>query len=216
MADDTVVLHSEQRRTVGYQTSRPTVQPTEESSFADRYLEYTFDSHRRPKRLPEHRKRRGDHAHCEPARTTANKVKSRSIQWYDVCRPREVGEPGVMWRTCRGCDSSYRWDPGRCLLAGASRAADVVSPHPMDSLTIHGNPLGTTRGPAVAARRPRPLWAETDGAPHRAGRHDDQGGGHRAKDGDAQFVHPPAQAVMARKCGGTDAPGSRPNRNGVR
>jgi hypothetical protein len=30
------------------------------------------------------------------------------------------------------------------------------------------------------------------------------------------FVHPPAQPVMARKCEGTDAPGSRPNRNRLR
>ena len=77
----------------------------------------------------------------------------------------------------------------------------------------------------------------------RVGRHEDQGGGHRAKAGessaamrgdigrnrlhralpssrphgrDAQFVHPQAQRVMALKCEGTDTPGSRPNRNGAR
>jgi hypothetical protein len=53
MADDTVVLPGEQRRTDGDRTSYPTAQSLEESSFADRYLEYTFDNHRRPKRLSE-------------------------------------------------------------------------------------------------------------------------------------------------------------------
>ena len=56
-----------------------------------------------------------------------------------------------------------QWDPGRCFLAGASRAADLMSPLPMDSLTIHGAPLGTSRG---LTRDPgtRPRWAEAERA----------------------------------------------------
>jgi hypothetical protein len=59
----------------------------------------------------------------------------------------------------------YRRDPGRCFLAGASRAEDVTrnitSALPMDSLTIHGAPVCTSRGSTVDPGQ-RPRWAEAD------------------------------------------------------
>jgi hypothetical protein len=109
-----------------------------------------------------------DHAHCPFGRTTVDKIKSRSIHRYDARRGGEVRSAGVMWPTgsvtpVSGASRAYRcyrWGPRRCFLAGASRAADVVSALPMDSLTIHGAPLSTSRG---LTRDPdgRPHWAET-------------------------------------------------------
>ncbi|GAB2665886.1 hypothetical protein GCM10009743_47590 [Kribbella swartbergensis] len=72
--------------------------------------------------------------------------------------------------TVAGCGD--RWGPRGCFLAGASRAEDVRSPLPMDSLTIHGAPLGTSRGPGrVLADATRtgdpgagPPWADADRA----------------------------------------------------
>jgi len=146
---------------------------------------------------------------------------------------------------------------------------------PMDSLTIHGVPVGTSRGSTVdPVRCPRWADADTSGStgtmtraaviapsvrPQRccvrrqvraagvgADRRPEQdsarretralgtaattrgaavhGGtgriGHSSSSASRlempQFVHPPAQRVMARKCEGTDAPGSRPNRNRLR
>ena len=111
-------------------------------------------------------KRRGDHAHHTPGRTTVNKVKSRSIQKYDVRRGREVDVtcpteplPAPKARP----KHRYRWDPRRCFLAGGEPGGGLVSPLPMDSLTIHGAPLGTSRG---LTRDPaaRPRWAEAERA----------------------------------------------------
>ena len=181
---------------------------TPESSSADRYPEYTFDSHRRPKRLPAQRKRRSDHAHRPPGRTTVHKVKSRSIHQYDATRTREVvvtcptqpttpswgrpawteerrerttgatrsaprraraqrlerrGKVGPMTAPSRRRGQKHCGTPGGASWPGASRAADLMSPLPMDSLTIHGAPLGTSRG---LTRDPgtRPRWAEAERA----------------------------------------------------
>jgi hypothetical protein len=72
-----------------------------------------------------------------------------------------------------GCGvQSGRWGPRGCFLAGASRAEDVGSSLPMDSLTVHGAPLGTSRGPGrVREDTARtgdpgagPPWADADRA----------------------------------------------------
>ena len=111
-------------------------------------------------------------APCEQQRST---FKSRSIQWYDAWSRAEVAPGRVTSPTPAvkpvGSDHwCYRWGPRGCFLAGASRAGDVTSPHPMDSLTIHGAPLSTSRGPGrvredtTATGDPgvRPRWAEAD------------------------------------------------------
>jgi hypothetical protein len=81
----------------------------------------------------------------------------------------DPGDPGVTCRTpCQGC----WWGPRGCFLAGASRAGDLWSPHSMDSLTIHGAPLSTSRGPGRVREDTaltddpgtRPPWAEADRA----------------------------------------------------
>jgi hypothetical protein len=113
----------------------------------------------------------------------------------------------------------------------------------MDSLTIHGAPAGTSRGATIGAMTRaaviglrRPVMAEDSatrdpckdafalGTAHRTRRAAVLGGTGRIGRSSSsasrlempQFVHPPAQPVMARKCEGTDAPGSRPNRNRLR
>src|SRR5690348_15836720 len=103
----------------------------------------------------------------------------------------------------------------------------------MDSLTIHGNsPCSarvppTTRGPGSSWAEVGAALAEWAGTMTRAAvialKTADRrilvrsmGGASSKTAAVAQFVHPPAQPVMALECEGTDAPGSRPNRNGRR
>src|SRR5690348_5945710 len=112
----------------------------------------------------------------------------------------------------------------------------------MDSLTIHGAPARTSRGSTIGAMTreaviglPRPVPEDSAtrdpckdsfalGTAHLTRRAAAHGGtgriGHSSSSASRldmpQFVHPPAQPVMARKCEGTDAPGSRPNRNRLR
>lgn len=100
------------------------------------------------------------------AHVTVSKVKSRSIHRYDAEPPAEVHTGDVMSRT-----TARQWTrpvltgetPGDASWPGRAGRRTSCPPLPVNSLTIHGAPLGISRG---LTRDPvaRPPWAEAEPA----------------------------------------------------